>query len=187
MRVVITLLQYDHGIIRQVIDVLGEMIKKKELANDRKHLQKIVQFLDEFVDQFHHAKEETFIFPAAVRDKKDMKAEIDALLADHKKARLLIIKMKKQVTADRHFDEEKFRPLAKEMVEHMTQHISHEENKAFPEIEELLTLEEDMELAMDFDRFTRSKFDPGFMKRAEDFSFKLQDEVLGPGYFQGIR
>lgn len=187
MRISITLLQYEHGIIRQVIDILGEMVKKKELTNDRKQLQKIVQFLDEFVDQFHHAKEETFIFPAAVRDKKDMKAEIDELLDDHQKARLLIIKMKKLVTADRHFDEERFRPLAKEMVEHMTQHIGHEENRVFHEIEEVLTLEEDIELAKGFDRFTMSKFDPAFLKRAEDFSFKLQDEVLGPGYFQGIR
>ncbi|MEM0449937.1 MAG: hypothetical protein QW520_08980, partial [Methanomassiliicoccales archaeon] len=62
MRGSITLLQYEHGIIRQVIDVLGEMVKKDNLKKYTDQTVKIVDFLDVYISKYHHKKEERFLF-----------------------------------------------------------------------------------------------------------------------------
>ena len=46
MRVSVTLLQYEHGIIRQVIDVLGEMVKHNSIKKHQAQMKHIVKFLD---------------------------------------------------------------------------------------------------------------------------------------------
>jgi hemerythrin-like domain-containing protein len=187
VRYSVTLLQYEHGLIRQVTDVLSEMVKRDDLEKYRRQAQRTVQFLDEYMDHFHHAKEEKFLFPAGAKAVGGMRTEIERLLADHRKARGYISKMKRQAGTRSVPLSKDFAKTSKELVEHITQHVRHEENAVFSRFEEALTLEEDEELAEKYIAFLTSDFDPDFTKRSEDFAVKLQDEVLGPGYYQGIR
>lgn len=187
MRYSVTLLQYEHGLIRQVTDVLSEMVKRGDLEENRRQAQRVVEFLDEFMDHFHHAKEEKFLFPAGAKAVGGMKADIERLLADHRKARGYISKMKRQAGTRSVLLSRDFAKTSRQLVEHIRQHVRHEEDAVFPRFEEALTLEEDEELAEKYVSFLTSNFDSDFMKRSEDFAIKLQDDVLGPGYYQGIR
>jgi hemerythrin-like domain-containing protein len=186
MRYSVTLLQYEHGLIRQVTDVISEMVKRDDLEKNRRQAQRATQFLDEYMDHFHHAKEEKFLFPAGAKAVGGMKDEIDRLLADHRKARALISKMKRQAATQSVPLSKDFAKTSKELVEHITVHVRHEEDVVFPRFEEALTLEDDEKLAEDYVGFLAGNFDAGFTKRSEDFAVKLQDEVLGAGYYQGI-
>lgn len=186
MRFSVTLLQYEHGLIRQVIDVLAEMVKRQDMEKHRRQAISIVRFLDEYVDKFHHPKEERFLFPAGARAVGGMKDEVERLLLDHRKARAMISKMKRQAgQADKPLAKE-FAPTARQLIDHLVTHIRHEEDLVFPRFEEALSMEEDEKLAMDYAKFAQG-FDPEFVRRAEDFAVKMQDEVLGPGYYEGIR
>ncbi len=187
MRYSVTLLQYEHGLIRQVTDVLSEMVKRDDLEKNRRQAQRTVQFLDDYMDHFHHAKEEKFLFPAGAKAVGGMREEIERLLADHRKARGYISKMKRQAGTTSVPLSRDFAKTAKELVEHITTHVRHEEDAVFPRFEEALTLEDDEKLAEQYLAFLASDFDPGFTKRSEDFAVKLQDDVLGPGFYQGIR
>ena len=184
MRVSVTILQYEHGIIRQVMDVLAELAKREEPEKHRAQARGIVEFSNDFIDRFHHAKEERFLFPEGVKEKAISDAELQRLLADHRKAREMIADLREQVDTKRKLGKA-FATAAKEFSEHMAAHVRHEEDSVFPTFEEAIDMDRDMELAEEYERFA-GEFGADFSKRAEDFSVKVQDEVLGPGYFKGI-
>jgi hemerythrin-like domain-containing protein len=139
------------------------------------------------MDRYHHAKEEKFLFPAGAKAVGEMRDEIERLLADHRRARGYISKMKRQSGTKSVPLSKDFATTSKQLVDHVVTHIRHEEDVVFPRFEEALTLEQDEKLAEDYVTFLNANFDADFTKRSEDFAVRLQDEVLGPGYYQGIR
>jgi hemerythrin-like domain-containing protein len=187
VRYSVTLLQYEHGLIRQVTDVLAELVKRNDLEKHRKEAQRIARFLDEFMDHYHHAKEEKFLFPAGSKAVGGMRNEMERLLDEHRKARALISKMKRQSGDRGRALSGEFAVTSKQLVDHITAHVRFEEDAIFPRFEEALSLEQDEKLAEDYMAFLSSEFDADFTRRSENFVVRIQDEVLGPGYYQGIR
>ncbi len=55
-------------------------------------------FLDRFIDQMHHAKEERFLFPKAVELKAMKQQDMDELVADHTAVRSLAKEIVAEVT-----------------------------------------------------------------------------------------
>lgn len=187
MRASVTLLQYDHGLIRQVIDVLGEMAKHDTLLKHQKQVPKIAAFLEDFVQKYHHAKEERYLFPAAAKASKELGKMAEGLKQDHHDLESRIKRLRELSKRKEAYGDGTLRHVSKELVEQMSQHIRQEEDNFFPRVEEAISIDEDIEIANSFQEMLSSKFEPDFMKVNEDFAVKVQDEVLGPGYFQGIR
>ncbi len=52
-------------------------------------VKEMAMFLDRFIDQMHHAKEERFLFPKAVELKAMKQEDMDELVADHAAVRQL--------------------------------------------------------------------------------------------------
>lgn len=187
MRASITLLQYEHGIIRQVTDVLGEMVKQGTLAKHQKQLVKVASFMDLYVTKLHHQVEERFLFKTAMTLSAALAKGAKKLMNDHAKVNDLISRLKQLSTRKEAYDDGTLSFVAKELVDTMTLHIRHEEDVYYPKMEEAMSMELDADLVMGMDEFTKSKFDPDFLRVNEELAIKLQDEVLGPGYYQGIR
>jgi len=185
MRVSVTLLQYEHGIIRQVIDVLGEMVKHNSMKKHQNQMKHIVKFLDEYVDKYHHGKEEKLLFPISAKRSKELVPEIARLVSEHEAARANIAKLKTIIAIDAAYTDGSLGIVSKEIVDNMIRHIRHEENVVYPKIEDVLSLEDDMKLIAKYERFNID-FGPDFARLGEDFAVKLQDDVLGPGFFTGI-
>jgi len=185
MRVTVALLSYEHGVIRQVTDVLGEVVKRQATGRHRDRVVEIVGFLDSYMDKLHHKKEERFMFPFASEASEALEAEVRRLLTDHRKARRIIGSLELEVERPA-FNEQVFDKQALLLVKHIQTHVQHEENSVFPRIEELLSLEQDEAIYRKFEEFTLKKFGPDFHRQNEDFSFKVQEEVLGPGHYEGI-
>jgi hemerythrin-like domain-containing protein len=75
--------------------------------------------------------------------------------------------------------------VSKVLVDSMIRHIRHEEDVVYPKIEEALSMDDDMKLIKRYERFN-ADFGPDFARLGEEFAVKVQDEVLGPGFFTGI-
>ena len=187
MRGTITLLQYEHGIIRQVTDVLGEMVKQGTLAKHQRQVTRLASFMESYVTKMHHQVEERFLFKSAMAMSSELAKGARALMDDHAKVNDLISRLKLLSSRKQAYEDGTLAFVAKELVDNMTQHIRHEEDVYYPKMEEALSMEKDGELLTAIDEFTRAKFDREFMRTSEDLAIKLQDEVLGPGYYQGIR
>ena len=186
MRVSITLLQYEHGVIRQVLDCLKEIIENNTLDEYEKVAVEIYDFLSEFMDGFHHRKEEGFIFPFVSKKSNEAASIADSLIRDHEKARKFLAEMKQAVTSSFLSEKSNFIVAGRNLVRHLTDHIKEEEESAFPIFEETLTVEEDLDIYTQYEEFVLAEFDADFMRRSEDRAFKIENEVLGPGYYEGI-
>ena len=186
MRVSITLLQYEHGVIRQVVDCLKEIVEKDLLDKHEGIAMQIHSFLDEYMDRFHHQKEERFLFPT-MRDLGDeYRLLIDDLKEDHERARSLISDLSGSIHEGRVMDRETFLGKGYALVNHITDHIKKEEDSAFPKLEEMISVDQDGELSARYEEFTLSEFDDTFMRRSEDLAFEIENKVLGPGYYEGV-
>jgi hemerythrin-like domain-containing protein len=185
MRISVTLLQYEHGVIRQVIDVLGDMVKQNSIKKHQNQMKHIVKFLDEYLDKYHHGKEERLLFPLAGKRSKTLVPEITRLISEHGEARVNIAKMKTMVASDKSFSDSSLSTVCKELVDSMIRHIRHEEDVVYPKIEDALSLDDDLKLIAKYERFNID-FGSDFARLGEEFGVRLQDEVLGPGFFTGI-
>lgn len=180
MRVSIALLSYDHGIIRQVADVLGEILKAGQPLDFQAEAMEISAFLTDFIDKFHHKKEEAFLFPIATAKVPDLSATLPELVNDHAKARALLDAMNAGMGERASWGA--FAASASSLIGHMTAHIDKEELSVFGKIEEALTREEDRGLTRSMNEFA-DRFRPDYYRAAEEFSKGIQDRVLGPGYY----
>jgi hemerythrin-like domain-containing protein len=181
MRVSIALLSYDHGIIRQVIDVLGEALSSKEPSDFSVEAMEITAFLSDFIDRFHHHKEERFVFPLALSKAPELRETIGELVAEHAKARELLEVMRTSVGETGQWTA--FSGSASSLIAHMTAHINKEELSVFGKIEDALSPTEDREVRQAMTDFTNG-FHTNYYRIAEEFSKCIQDRILGPEYYK---
>jgi hemerythrin-like domain-containing protein len=161
------------------------MVKHNSMKKHQNLMRHVVKFLDEYLDKYHHGKEEKFLFPIAAKKSKELVPEIARLVSEHGAARGNIAKLKKMVGIEDAYFDGSLAAVSKEIVDSMTRHIRHEENVVYPKIEEVLSMDDDMKLIAKYERFNMD-FGPDFARLAEEFGVKLQDDVLGPGFFTGI-
>jgi hemerythrin-like domain-containing protein len=186
MRACVALLSYEHGVIRQVLDVLGEILKEDHTEKYMRQVIEIFEFLDSYMDRFHHKKEERFVFPAAMESAPSLEPDIDGLLADHRRARRLLKTMLDETRHEGMKDLARLSRSSRAFVEHVTNHIQREESSVFPRIEDAISIEDDIEVYEKCMEFTRDRFGEDFHQINEKFSFRVQDEVLGPGHYGGV-
>lgn len=183
MRISVTLLQYDHGIVRQVLDVVGELLRSHRADRHAGEFREAMAFLEEFLDRFHHAKEEKFLFPAAAVECPRVAETLIRLKKEHAQARRMMRNALKALEAG---DLTRAEKEARKLVEHMTVHISEEENQVFPAIENALQLDTDAKVHFQYERFMEKEFGKNYYNVAESFANDIQDRLLGPGFFKGI-
>jgi len=180
MGLAVTLLSYEHGILRQVIDVLNATVEQGKTESHRPRMAEVVRFLGVYMDQFHHGKEEQLLFPSVIRAPL-LTEEIPRLIRDHQRARGLLTAMASGINSG---DVHKFGDASKMLVEHMTAHINKEEGKIFPRIEAVLATEEGRRLNKEYRDFNKH-FAPDYYGKSEEFAKRVQDEILGPRAFKG--
>jgi hemerythrin-like domain-containing protein len=183
MKVSITLLSYDHGIIRQVLDVYKDIVQKGSVDQHRQIATEGAEFLLMFMDHFHHGKEERFLFPAAMCTDPEHNEDIQQLYEDHRNARLMAQAMLTFIRPGG--DDAAFYENADKLVQHMTAHIKREEDEIFPGIESNITDEDDMRIYKQFEDYIMTNFKEDLYPSSEAFAARFQDEVLGAGYFEG--
>lgn len=95
-------LSAEHGVIQKV--VAGVSVLEARLSGggsvDAALLRRIVQFLREYADHLHHGKEESLLFPTLER--RGVPAHgcpVGALLAEHKRGRVLVAEFAECVEA----------------------------------------------------------------------------------------
>jgi hemerythrin-like domain-containing protein len=79
-----------------------------------------------------------------------------------------------------------FEKQARELVDHMTVHISEEENQVFPVIEDCLQLETDALVHAQYEKFMNKGFGKNYYLVSEEFANDIQERLVGPGFLKGI-
>jgi hemerythrin-like domain-containing protein len=177
MHIVTTLLRYDHGILRQALDVLDDMATDNNFESHRQIMPEAANFLLRFMDRYHHAKEERFIFPIASEGPEQVRSLVPDLFDDHHKARALALAIADDVAS---WDLEPLAQNIRDLAAHMRHHIQEEEDIFFPGVDEVLG-GRDLDIYYRIDAFTKQEFGETYPKSEEDFANRLQDLVWGKG------
>jgi len=178
MRINITLLSYDHGILRQVFDVMSDLAESGRLEERLDEMDAFVEFTMEFMDLYHHGKEERFVFHLADGGPEALERGVGHLRREHAKARELAQSIDKAL-ADRDIDAMANGVTA--LTDHMRHHIEEEENEVFPELESKLTEDADIDMWQKSDEFVSRNFGADIQDRYQKYADELQERVWGKG------
>ena len=178
MQIFTTILSYDHGILRQVLDVLGDIAENDTWEQHRDALPEAADFLQRFMDQYHHGKEERFLFHSAPPGEERLGKWIGDLVAEHREAKTYADSIEKGLED---WDVDLLRDNVSRVVTHMRRHIQEEEDVVFPEFGRVLDPGLDMPMYEEAQRFMEERFGASFQADMEVFANRLQDRVMGKG------
>jgi hemerythrin-like domain-containing protein len=179
---VTTILRAEHDLIKSLLAVLYQICDQLHANRtvDPSRLDLVVEFLRQYADAFHHAKEETVLFPvlhrAAVPDPGGL---IDSLLAEHTLGRGMVGLMDDQVEQIREGASgaaADFVETARAFVLLLLQHICKEDNDLFGMVDEYLDARYQNELAEAFGNIERDKFSDNLPEKFRGIVDLLRDE-----------
>jgi hemerythrin-like domain-containing protein len=146
------LLQRDHQVILQGVDVLEEMaarIKRGESV-DPKDIESIVRFLKLFEDEHHQTKEESALFPVLMKKSGSQHERLRQMLFEHDQERSLAEGLEDALNTKSGPD---FVHFAGRLAKLLRGHIYKEEFALFGLIEISLSDEQDDSIVAEFARF----------------------------------
>lgn len=129
-------LRADHESITTILNIMEAINKSIEADNkiDASDLDKVAGFLSSFADDYHHKKEENFLFPAlAEAGMPTHGGPVAIMLQEHDISRTLSKKIGESAT--RYKDDgsglEDYRSATTEYIFHLRQHVDKENNILF--------------------------------------------------------
>jgi hemerythrin-like domain-containing protein len=140
-------LRSEHEVILKALNVLNILESNK--LEVREDLLKILEFIENFVDNCHHVKEEKALFP--ILEEKGFPSytgPIFVMLNEHNQLRELIPKIRENLKNEE-FNELEFNLASLSSI--LTSHIDKENSVLFPMAESLISENEDEELLEKFE------------------------------------
>jgi hemerythrin-like domain-containing protein len=137
------LLRREHRVIEQAMRALDGMCFRIRTGDDApsEELSKLLDFIRNYADGFHHAKEETHFFPALEQiGIPDENGPLAFLREEHETERRLLSDLELAVEEYRHDSAAgaKFVSAALQFKDHLIEHMQHEEAILFRLAEEML-------------------------------------------------
>ncbi len=177
-------LQTEHRAIESSLKILSaicDRIERENLLTNPEHIDGLIDFFRVFVDQCHHRKEETQLFPAL--ESRGMPGEenpIKIMLTEHEAGRAFVRDMAVSMSQFREGNIEALMRLVhngRSYINLLVNHIRKEDAVLFPLADDRLTEEENARMAAEFDRIEKEEVGEG---RHEEFHAML--DRLGEFY-----
>ena len=142
-----TLLKKDHDVILQALDVLDavstDMAKAKAVPDD--DIRSLIAFLREFADGCHHIKEEAIFFPALMLNGMSFdEPPLRVMSYEHERGRALLSAMEDALNRN---NRPEFLMYSKRYKDLLAEHLEKETWVLFEKADEILSDEEDQEIA----------------------------------------
>lgn len=186
MNLTLTMLSYDHGILRQVLDVLSDLAAENAFDRFRPEMEEVSEFLFNFMDKYHHGREEMIVFPISSEGGSELPETIEELIQEHRRA----LELAESIASALHArDNRSLRENCLELVAHMREHIKEEEDVVFPKLEMLLAGDKDYDAFERSQSYVKDNFGEFYPRDMEEFANRFQDAVWGKGVikFSAIR
>ncbi|MDF2519642.1 MAG: Hemerythrin cation binding domain protein [Clostridia bacterium] len=153
----------EHKLILELLDLVPVLCDKinADLEGSRELVALSADFIRQFADKFHHAKEEDILF-AYAKGNSDI---INVMLEDHKKGRYYA----KSILLGLDMEDASFITYSlKHYRELLSEHIKKENEILYPWLEKGMSVEQLDELQREFDR-ADSSFESDFYSKWESF------------------
>jgi hemerythrin-like domain-containing protein len=179
-----SVLRQEHDAILRMLEVTEEVARRLESgqAVPAETLGGLLDFFRLFADRLHHGKEEDLLFP--LLEQKGMPREggpVGVMLSEHEQGRALVRQMAEATTSYASGSEEAgggWVGAARQYVALLRQHIDKENNVLFVMAENMLSADEQGELARQFEKVQEEKLGAGTRDRLHALKDKLSAEIL---------
>ncbi len=177
-------LRREHDGITKVLEVLEVSADRLERGENvpASVLDGLVEFLRVFVDHCHHGKEETALFPLLESRGIPRQGPIGVMLSDHEQGRALARELGVAIEAVKSGGTgagKRLAQVARQYSAHLRSHIDKENNILFVMAERLLSPEEQMRLAEEFERIELEKIGAGEHERLHGLIGEMRRQVFG--------
>jgi hemerythrin-like domain-containing protein len=178
------ILRKEHDAILKMLEATEEAARRIAAGGTVKveSLEGLLEFFRLFADKCHHGKEEDLLFPLLEsRGMPRFGGPTGVMLHEHEQGRALIQRMAEATEASKRGEkaEAAWAEAARGYTELLRQHIHKENNILFVLAENMLSAEEQKQLAAEFDRVEIEKMGAGTHERLHASMDKLIAE-LGP-------
>lgn len=130
------------GLVRNLLEDAAEA----QRSLDPELLERAFDYVEEFIDQYHHPKEDDFLFRAVRRRSREANSLVEALEAEHVAGNRMLTELRAALAAWREtrseLDFEVFRDLTRTYIDFEAQHAMKENNELIPIAERVLTYED---------------------------------------------
>jgi hemerythrin-like domain-containing protein len=176
------ILRKEHDAILKMLDATEEAARRMDGGAKVKTetLEGLLEFFRLFADKCHHGKEEDLLFPLLEsRGMPRSGGPTGVMLHEHEQGRALIKQMAEATEACRRGEkaESAWAAAARGYTELLRQHISKENNILFVMTENMLTPEEQRQLAAEFDKVEIEKMGAGTHERLHASMDRLVAEL----------
>ena len=130
------------NLVRNLLDDAGE----EHWSLDPELLERAFDYVEEFIDEYHHPKEDDFLFRAVRRRSREANALVEELEAQHVDGARMMTELRAALTAWRQtrsdLDFRVFRDLARTYIDFEGRHAMKENDELIPIAEKALTYED---------------------------------------------
>lgn len=174
-----TELKKEHEGIREMLGILGKVCDRLESGKSVSagDLERMLDFLEVFVDRCHHAKEEEFLFPAMEGAGLPTEGSPTAVMrSEHETGRGLLRQMRDSAEGCKGDDpvaKERFSNSARRYTDLLLAHIKKEDGILYPLADGMFDAMTDNKLLEDFERVEEERVGHG---RHEAFH-RLMEEL----------
>jgi hemerythrin-like domain-containing protein len=176
------ILEHEHEVILRVLQVAEDEVRRMDESGTLREqkIEQIVDFLRNFADRCHHAKEEKRLF--VFMQERGMSAEhgpIAVMLAEHEQGReyaRAIISGLEQARNGNTSGVKQVRDNLAAYIVHLRQHIYKENNILFPMAARMMTPADEAALLEDFERIEREDVGEGVHEKYHHLAEELTEQ-----------
>ncbi|MDH3375811.1 MAG: hemerythrin domain-containing protein [Gammaproteobacteria bacterium] len=128
----------EHRNLSSVLFCLGSLvtdIEKHNVKPDCRVFHAIANYIESFLDQYHHPKEDEYLFPAIARQYPRAQPLIDALEEQHNRGTELLHRVRRKLATYEYVGADAFIPFrdaARDYINFQREHIRKEETELMP-------------------------------------------------------
>lgn len=169
----------EHKLIKRMIDVLEKAANSLENGNEINPIifEQAADFIRNFADKFHHAKEEDILFKEMIKKGMPEKdSPIEAMLIEHEQGRNFVKGIIKATGELKKGDEKATAEIVKNArgyTELLREHIDKEDNILYPLAERMLAGEEDR-IKKEFEEAELKKGGEATVKKYKGIAMSLE-------------
>lgn len=176
-------LMEEHRVIEQVLACLERVADNCDAGQplDLAIANQIIDFIREYADHCHHAKEEQLLFP--LMERKGFSRDhgpTGVMLFEHDQGRGHVRAMAEsvsQLSAGHAAAKDNFILQARVFVQLLRQHIDKEDHCLFPMADQALSSADQNELEHSFDRVEHDQFGPAVHKKYRSLAMQLAERL----------
>jgi len=160
-------LENDHMYILRLIDVMEQMVLT--VSTEMKHIEMVVNLIQNYADGFHHAREENLLFPLLLeKGFSKEQGPLSVMLHDHEQGRKFVKGMVAEIDNIKRGDVSAITELYENMqgyIDLLRLHIAKENSVLFHMADNVLTPEEQKALLRRFADFEDANHKNGHLER----------------------